>query len=134
MNNEAFNALLKAMRAFAFNRQRETDRRWLQDVIAGRVDLSSPKIFERLEPMFALYDSDLGMTALLEVAADAYAAFAVEVAYWVLAGNVTTKPEEKHKASEPHLQGYAYMRRGHCDRRETDDPQLQGRGRRQHAI
>lgn len=73
-------------RAFIAARERQADRRWLQDVIAGRADLMSPAIFPRMGPLFEKYDADPRMKALLERAANAYADFAVSAACWALAG------------------------------------------------
>lgn len=60
------------------------DRGYLQAVIDGEAKLSEA-IFERMEPMFATYEGNADMMALLDRAATAYADAAVRAAYWCLA-------------------------------------------------
>ncbi|MDM0025729.1 hypothetical protein [Variovorax saccharolyticus] len=45
------------------------DRQYLQSLVDGTGDFWSPEVFERLQPMFARYESDQTMLALLERAA-----------------------------------------------------------------
>ncbi|MGJ7607151.1 hypothetical protein ACSFA7_22640 [Variovorax sp. LT1R20] len=83
-----FADFIASTRASIAARERRADQRWLRDVIAGRADLLSAGVFPRMEPLFAKYDADPEMSALLERAANAYADFAVSAACWALASGV----------------------------------------------
>lgn len=48
------------------------DKAYVQSIISGAVDLLDPGLYDKLEPLFAKYEADPEMMALLTKAADAY--------------------------------------------------------------
>ena len=62
------------------------DRQYLQSLVDGTGDCWSPDVFERLQPMFARYESDQAMSALLERAAAAFGDAAAAAAQTLLEG------------------------------------------------
>jgi len=68
----------------AVDPQQAADRAYLESLVDGSGDLMAEDTFARLEPMFAKYEGDADMTALLERAAQAYGDAAVAAAQGAL--------------------------------------------------
>lgn len=61
------------------------DRAYLESLIDGTGDVFAPDVFDRLEPMFAKYDTVPDMKAVLEQAVEVYSAAATKAAQSALA-------------------------------------------------
>lgn len=72
-----------------------SDRAYLESLIDGSGDLLAEDTFAKLEPMFAKYDADPEMKALLERAATVYGDTAIALARFVLAETATKEAIEK---------------------------------------
>jgi hypothetical protein len=62
------------------------DAFYLRGLIEGCIDLASADIFDRMEPMFARYEGNHELSALIELASVAYCDAAMDAAAEVLAG------------------------------------------------
>lgn len=71
------------------------DAFYLRGLIEGCIDLGSPDIFERMKPMFARYQGNPHMTALLELAAVTYCDAAMDAVAEVLAGRTEWAATQK---------------------------------------
>lgn len=67
---------------------RARDCCYLESLIDGTGDLLAEDTMKKLEPLFARYEANAEMNALLEQAAMAYSDAALWAAYWVMAGVV----------------------------------------------
>jgi hypothetical protein len=67
------------------NPQKAADTAYLQSLINGTGDLLAPDVFDKMEPMFATYEGDAEMTAMLEQAAEVYGDAVMELAKQALA-------------------------------------------------
>lgn len=79
---------------------RRADRVYLDSLIDGSGDLLAKDTFARLEPMFAKYEVDPEMNALLERASVVYGDAAVAVANFVLAEIAAKVAIEKARQRE----------------------------------
>ena len=71
------------------------DRAYLEGLIDGTGDLLAEDTFTKLEPMFARYEANADMTALLEQAATVYGDAAVDAAYWFIAGGLIEEAKKR---------------------------------------
>ena len=73
------------------------DRAYLEGLVDGSGDLLAEDTFTNLEPMFARYEANADMTALLEKAATVYGDAAVAAAFWVIAGVYIDEARQRAK-------------------------------------
>lgn len=76
------------------------DEDYLQSLIDGTTNMFAEDIFERLEPMFATYESDAPMMDLLTRASEAYVASSVKAARNVLNSQVVGDPSGDESRTE----------------------------------
>lgn len=91
--------------------QQAVDRAYLESLIDGSGDLLAEDTMEKLEPLFARYEADPVMNALLERAVKAYGNEAVAAATWVLAGIFIEQAHQRAsalltRATNPHAKSF----------------------------